>query len=267
MKKILLVMTALVWLCATPAYAITVTCTNCSNNLLQILDRMTNMEQLSTLINEYHESITQTAQQIRMVQQNIEQYANMLQNTAQLPANLIGELQGNLTRLASLSGNLKTLRGDIVGLGQVFNSLFPEQSLFGELAGASPQQVEAANAKYQQKWDKWSETVDQASQATFQLSGSQLDDLQKDAGKFQAYLNELLSTPDGQQKAIMAGNQLSALQVQEARQLRELMATQVQSNLASQMKSEKESQMSQEAWRDTLKTNKIGKAKAKPDPF
>ena len=162
-------------------------------------------------------TLTQTAQQIRMVQQNIEQYANMLQNTAQLPANLIGELQGNLTRLASLSGNLKTLRGDIVGLGQVFNSLFPEQSLFGELAGASPQQVEAANAKYQQKWDKWSETVDQASQATFQLSGSQLDDLQKDAGKFQAYLNELLSTPDGQQKAIMAGNQLSALQVQEAR--------------------------------------------------
>ena len=65
----------------------------------------------------------------------------------------------------------------------------------------------------------------------------------------------------------MAGNQLSALQVQEARQLRELMATQVQSDLASQMKTEKESQMAQEAWRDTLKTNKIGKASAKPDPF
>ena len=65
----------------------------------------------------------------------------------------------------------------------------------------------------------------------------------------------------------MAGNQLSALQVQEARQLRELMATQVQSQLASQMKEEKESQMSQEAWRETIKTNLIGKVKAKPDPF
>lgn len=249
---------------ATPAHALTVSCVNCSNSLLQALDRATNMEQLSTLISEYHESVTQTAQQIRMVQQNIEQYANMLQNTAQLPANLVNELKGNLTRLANLSGNLKTLRG---GLGQVFNSLFPEQALFEELAGASPAQVEAANAKYQQQWDKWSETVDQASQATFQLSGHQLDDLQKDAGRFQSYLEELLSTPDGQQKAIMAGNQLSALQVQEARQLRELMATQVQSNLASQMKAEKESQMAQEAWRDTLKTNRIGSAKAKPDPF
>ena len=266
MKKYLLTLAVLVTF-ATPAHALTVTCTNCSTNLIQLLDRITNVEQLTNAIKQYQEAVEQTQQQITMVRQNIEQYENMLQNTAQLPANLVSELRGNLTRLANLSSNLKTLRGDIVGLGQVFNSLFPEQALFGELAGAGPKEVEAANARYQQQWDKWSETVDQASQATFQLSGHQLDDLQKDAGRFQSYLDELLSTPDGQQKAIMAGNQLSALQVQEARQLRELMATQVQSNLASQMKSEKESQMSQEAWRDTLKTNKIGKAKAKPDPF
>jgi P-type conjugative transfer protein TrbJ len=266
MKKMLLTITAFMLL-ATPAHALTVTCTNCSNMLVQALDRVTNMEQLSTLMNEYQESITQTAQQIRMVQQNIEQYANMVQNTMQLPANLVNELKGNLTRIANLSNNLKTLRGDIVGLGQIFTSLFPEQALFGELAGASPAQVEAANARYQQEWDKWSETVDQASQATFQLSGSQLEELRQNAGQFDQYLDGLLSTPDGQQKAIMAGNQLSALQVQEARQLRELMATQVQSSLSSQMKAEKESQMSQEAWRDTLKTNKIGKTQAKPDPF
>ena len=266
MKKYLLSLAVLVMF-ATPAHALTVTCTNCSTSLVQLLDRITSMEQLQNIIGQYHENIQQTAQQIRMVQQNIEQYANMVQNTVQLPANLVNELKGNLTRLANLSNNLKTLRGDIVGLGQVFNSLFPEQALFGELAGAGPEQVEAANARYQQQWDKWSETVDQASQATFQLSGHQLDELQKDAGRFQSYLDELLSTPDGQQKAIMAGNQLSALQVQEARQLRELVATQVQSSLASQMKAEKESQMSEEAWRDTLKTNRIGKAKAKPDPF
>ena len=266
MKKLLMIAVTLA-LFATPAHALTVTCTNCSMSLIQLLDRITNVEQLTNAIKQYQEAVEQTQQQITMVRQNIEQYENMLQNTMQLPANLVNELKGNLTRLANLSSNLKTLRGDIVGLGQVFNSLFPEQALFGELAGAGPEQVEAANARYQQQWDKWAETVDQASQATFQLSGHQLDDLQKDAGRFQSYLDELLSTPDGQQKAIMAGNQLSALQVQEARQLRELVATQVQSNLASQMKAEKESQMSQEAWRDTLKTNKIGKAKAKPDPF
>ena len=266
MKKSLLTLAVLVMF-ATPAHALTVTCTNCSTNLIQLLDRITNVEQLTNAIKQYQEAVEQTQQQITMVRQNIEQYENMLQNTAQLPANLVNELKGNLTRLANLSSNLKTLRGDIVGLGQVFNSLFPEQSLFGELAGASPEQVETANARYQQQWDKWAERVDQASQATFQLSGQQLSDLQSDSGKLQSYIDSLLSSPDGQMKAIQAGNQLAALQVQEARQLRELMATQIQSSLASQMKSEKENQMSEEAWRNTLKTNRIGKAKAKPDPF
>ena len=251
---------------ATPAHALTVTCTNCSTNLIQLLDRITNVEQLSNAIKQYQEAVEQTRQQITMVRQNIEQYENMLQNTAQLPANLVNELKNSLTRLANLSSTLRTQRGDIVALGEIFTKLFPEQALFGTLAGASPEQMEEASRRYREEWDKWAQSVDQASQATFQLSGQQLADLQRDPARFQSYIDELLSTP-GQQKAIMAGNQLSALQVQEARQLRELMATQVQSQLSSQMKAEKESQMSEEAWRETIKTDRIGKAKAKPDPF
>lgn len=266
MKKYIVFILALA-LFALPAHAITVTCTNCSTNFMQALDRVTNVEQLSSLMKQYQEAVEQTRQQIRMVQQNIEQYENMLQNTAKLPSNLVNEMKNSLTRLANLSSTLKTQRGDIVALGEIFTTLFPEQSLFGDLAGASPQQTAAANARYQQEWDKWAKSVDQASQATFQLSGQQLADLQQDPERFQQYMDNLLSTPDGQMKAIQAGNQLSALQVQEARQLRELMATQVQSNLASQMKAEKESQMTEEAWRDTLKTDRIGKVKAKPDPF
>lgn len=266
MKKYLLSLAVLV-LFATPAHALTVTCTNCSTNLIQLLDRITNVEELSNAIKQYQEAVEQTRQQINMVRQNIEQYENMLQNTAQLPANLVNELKNSITRLAHLSSTLRTQRGDIVALGEIFTNLFPEQALFGTLAGASPEQVEEANRRYREEWDKWSDSVDQASQATFQLSGQQLADLQSDPERFQRYIDNLLSTPDGQQKAIMAGNQLSALQVQEARQLRELMATQVQSQLSSQMKTEKESQMSEEAWRETIKTDRIGKAKAKPDPF
>ena len=267
MKKHIVLILAALALFAAPAHAITVTCTNCSTNLIQLLDRITNVEQLTNAIKQYQEAVEQTRQQITMVRQNIEQYENMLQNTAQLPANLVNELKNSLTRLANLSSTLRTQRGDIVALGEIFTNLFPEQALFGTLAGASPEQMEEANARYRQEWDKWAKSVDQASQATFQLSGQQLADLQQDPARFQQYIDNLLSTPDGQMRAIQAGNQLSALQVQEARQLRELMATQAQSALASQMKSEKESQMSQEAWRETLKTNKIGKAQAKPDPF
>ena len=265
--KRLLTIAAMLVLFATPAHALTVTCTNCSTNLIQLLDRITNVEQLSNAIKQYQEAVEQTRQQITMVRQNIEQYENMLQNTAQLPANLVNELKNSLTRLANLSSTLRTQRGDIVALGEIFTKLFPEQALFGTLAGAGSEQMEEASRRYREEWDKWAESVDQAAQATFQLSGQQLADLQRDPARFQQYMDSLLSTPDGQMKAIQAGNQLSAIQVQEARQLRELMATQVQSSLASQMKMEKESQMTQEAWRETLKTTRIGKSQAKPDPF
>jgi len=250
-----------------PAHAMVVTCTNCSNLVTQMMERITSVEQLAALKNQVSEAMTQTMQQIEMVRQNVEQYANMVQNTMQLPASLVNELKGNLTRLASLSSTLQTQRGDMVALGQVFMNLFPEQSLFGDLAGASPLQVEQANARYEAEWNKWAANVDQATQATFQLSGQQLSDLQQDTERFQQYIDNLLSTPDGQQKAIMAGNQLAALQIQEARQLRELFATQAQSALASQMKGEKESQMQQELWRDVSKTGNLGGLRSKPDPF
>ena len=119
---------------------------------------------------------------------------------------------------------------------------------------------------YHTSWDNWSRRVDDSTKATFQLSGKQLKDLEE-SGELEAYINELLSTPDGQQKALMAGNQLAALQIQEARQLRELLATKIQSDLASQDKAEKESQMGQELHRYMLEGfGKIGTT-SRPDPF
>ena len=267
MKKHILITILSMLLYAAPAHAITVACTNCSNLITQALEHITGIEQLTALHSQVSEAMTQTVQQIEMVRQNVEQYANMVQNTMQLPANLVNELKGNITRLASLSSSLLTQRGDMVALGQIFMNLFPEQSLFGNLAGASPAQVQQANARYEAEWNKWAANVDQATQATFQLSGQQLADMQQDPERFQSYIDNLLSTPDGQQKAIMAGNQLAALQVQEARQLRELLATQTQSALASQMKEEKEGQMQQELWRDVSKTGNLGGLRSKPDPF
>lgn len=234
--------------------------------MTQALDRVTNVSQLNKLIEHYAEAVQQTQQQIRMVQQNIEQYQNMLQNTAQLPAHLVNQLNGSLLRLASLTRELKTQRGDVVGLGQVFMNLFPDQDIFSELAGTGPGGVDAANARYREKWDAWAESVDQASQATFQLSGKQLADL-GDSSELQNYLDQLLSSPDGQMRAIQAGNQLAAIQIQEARQLRELMATTAQSGIAAQMKAEKESQMEQELWRDMSKTDNLDGLISKPDPF
>ena len=268
MQRSLIVFLLTLLLNAAPAHAqLAVACLNCSNIFTQMLEQATNVEQLSQLYEQVSQAVQQTEQQIQMVQNGIQQYENMLKNTAQLPSNLINELKGNFTKLASLSSTLQTQRGDITALGQVFTKLFPAQGQLGSMAGATPAQTEQASAQYAAQWDTWAANVDQATQATFQLSGQQLADLQQDPAQFQSYIDNLLSTPDGQQKALMAGNQLAALQVQEARQLRELTATQVQSAIASQMKTEKESQMQKELWRDMSKTGNLGNLRSKPDPF
>lgn len=247
MKKKLLKL-GMVVLLAVPRPAAAIYCSNCSNLFVQALERVTSLEQLSTLTNQYAEAIQQTAQQVQMVQ-------NMMQNTASLPGNLKGQLSGQLTQLASLTSTLKTQRGEMTALAEVFNTLFPEQSMFADLAGAGPTEIAAANKKYRDHWDSWSNEVDEASQATFQLSGKQLQEMQ-DAGELESYISNLLDGPDGQMKAIQAGNQLASIQIQEARKMRELMATNTQSALASQMKAEKESQMKREYWDSATNTDK-----------
>jgi P-type conjugative transfer protein TrbJ len=247
MKKKLLKL-GMVMLLAFPTPAAAIFCSNCSNLFVQALERVTSLEQLSTLTNQYTEAIQQTAQQVQMVQ-------NMMQNTASLPGNLKGQLTGQLTQLASLTSTLKTQRGEMTALAEVFNTLFPEQSMFADLAGAGPAEIAAANKKYRDHWDSWSNEVDEASQATFQLSGKQLQEMQG-AGELENYINSLLDSPDGQMKAMQAGNQLASIQIQEARKMRELMATNAQSALASQMKAEKESQMKREYWDSATNTDK-----------
>ncbi len=242
-------------------------CTNCSDKFTQALDRVTNLEQLQNMVKAYDEYVTQTMQQIQMVQQNIEQYANMIQNTIQLPQQLIDKVTSDFQRIAQATQQLTTLRGDISALGQIHDALYLSQDGLKGLTSTAPAMVSEHNKALAQEWNKWSARVDEATQATFQLSGSQLEELQKNAGEFQNYVNELLRTPEGQQQALMAGNQLASLQIQEMRQLRELMATQIQSQLASQDKSEKESQLGVEKERAIFDMSDFKGLTPKDDPF
>ena len=225
----------------------TVYCTNCSTTALQALDRVTNLSQLTTLTNQYTEAITQTAQQISLVQ-------HAIQNTMQLPQAMRGELAGQMTQLANLTNQLRTQRGDYTALAQVFNHLFPAQSTFADLTAASTaEEIEAANQQYRQHQDKWSAAVDEASLSTYQLTGRQLDDL-ANAGQLETYVQSLLDSPDGQMKAMQAGNQLAALQLQEQRELRELVATVAQSQQIRQADEKKQEEMAQAADRRAMST-------------
>lgn len=253
---------------ASQAAAKSVYCTNCSTVLIQKLQEGIESSQLGRLIAQYKEAVKQTALQLQMVQTEINQYLAMVQGLAQLPQELIGEVAGMFSELAALTSQLNTLRGDLMGLGSMFTELYPDFTSLKELGSArTAEDIAKATEQYSNHWDKWSERVDEATEATFKLTGIQLKAFEKDSTQFQAYINKLLSTPDGQQKALMAGNQLTALQINETRQIHELMATNIQRDIANAEKGEKESQIRREVWKDFMKTENLEKLTVNPDPF
>ena len=88
----------------------TVYCTNCSDKFMQAIEKATSLEQLKTLVKEYDEAIQQTAAQLQMVQQNIEQYTNMIQNTVALPKEMIRKIAAEMSKFGKITGALSTMR-------------------------------------------------------------------------------------------------------------------------------------------------------------
>jgi len=163
---------------------------------------------------------------------------------------------GGLKKLAELTSQTETLRADQNTMIQVMNELFPDQSQFAQLAGATADQIEAANQKYQQFYDQWSQKLNTATTATFQVSGQQLQDL-ADNGQLSNYIDNLVNTPKGQEQALEAANQLAALQLKDSQAMREMIATMAQGQAMAAEKAEKKDEMSQEEWRKATNTDKI----------
>jgi len=242
MPRIILALTVALWLAASagPASAYTVFCSNCSEAWTQQMERITNLEQLRNQLNTYHEAIQQTQQQIELVQNNIQQYRNMIQNTLNLPANLLNKIKGEFSDLARLVNTVKLLKGDVLAMSQVFNETYPGLDLIKNIAKGN------GDKTIKEIWEAWSGETDRAAEATFQVTGQQLKDLAENSEDLDRHIGELLSTPEGQMQALQSGNALAAIQVDEMRKLRSMMAVSIQSATQALMKGEKREQLSVE---------------------
>ena len=253
-----------------PGNTLVVYCTNCSEMFTQALERVTNLSQLQTLVSQYQEAVTQTIEQIEMVANQVKQYQNMVQNTVKLPAQLINKVTGTFKQLASLTKSLQTQAGDIAAMGSIFTEIYGDSDFLKGIAKAGTGTTRTVNAQYQAKLEEWSSETQRASKAAFQVTGEQLDDLMNNAGDFDSHVSDLLSTPDGQMQALESANELAALQLKEARELRTLLVTSTQANIQDRMKAEKQDELRSTWWQEMTKTDKLqgisGKS-PKADPF
>ena len=232
----------LIILMASPSHALSMYCTNCSNEWVQMMERVTNLQELANLSDQLVQEISQTEQQITMVRQNIERYENMTKNTNNLSPEMLSQLSGEYRRLGNLYQQVESRRGDIDAMRRAYSEMYPSYSDISTEQGA----------KYQQRWQTWSADVDRANRSTMEQSGRQLKDLQE-ADKYDSNIQQLLNTPQGRMEAIQAGNQLTALQLQEARELRALMATSMQEQSVVNAKKEKTDQAREEQYQRLFK--------------
>jgi P-type conjugative transfer protein TrbJ len=220
-------------------------CVNCSNYWTQMLERITNIEELKVLYLEYGEAIQQTAHQLKNIQQNVEMITDMVHNTAALPRQIISKISDEMTRFAQITNTINTIRADIEGLEKVKDEYYKTKDEIQKLVNVPNSMLTERNVAIRASIDKMAERIDEATEATFKLSGSQLKDLEE-RGKTEDYINDLINNAEGRNGMLQAANQLAKLQYSEMQQMRELVATTVQSNLATQMRDEQQRQVSEE---------------------
>ena len=211
---------------------IPVTCLNCSNLFTQALEYIKDIEQLAEEIKQYDQLVKQTE--------------NAITNTMNLPSNLLSNLQSQIKVAVSNVSRLNSYKADMDALYTIFTDTWPELE---EIKVDGVLMKDRIAAK-QNQFKKAAEKVDNILQSNFRLSGQQLQDLQ-DSGDFDSYVDDLLSTKEGRQQAIEAGNQINALTVNEMRQTRALLANYVQAQAAeSAQKQNEEKQLEAEEERE-----------------
>lgn len=211
---------------------IPVTCVNCSNFFTQSLEYIKDIEQLAEAVKQYEQLVKQTE--------------NAITNTMNLPSNLLSNLQSQIKVAVANVSRLNSYKADMDALYTIFTDTWPEL----EDIKVDGVLMEDRIAAKQNQFKKAAEKMDNILQSNFQLSGQQLQDLQ-DSGDFDSYLDDLLSTKEGRQQAIEAGNQINALTVHEMRQTRALLANYVQAQAAeSAQKQNEEKQLEAEEERE-----------------
>lgn len=224
------------------AFAKTVYCSNCSDRFTQALDRTTNVQQLKQMANDYAIYIQQLEEQRLILTESIKLYANMVQNTTSLPDDLLLDAKNDLAELAKVTSEIYSIRGDVVAMTEIFDELYPSYDVIGQI-------VKDPDKSIQEFWASWTQQTDKAIEGVFQLTGSQLNDIAQDGDMLQRHIDRLLQTPEGQMQALQAANNLNAMQFQEMREMRTLMATSIQAAAMAAAVDEKEEQIANEVWK------------------
>ena len=162
--------------------------------------------------------ITQISQLAEQIQNQLNIYQNMLQNTAQLPESIWGQVQDDLNRLRGIVEQGQSISFSMGNADDVLQQRFKS---YADLTTNLPN-PESLSTSYQ----AWSDTNRDTIGSTLRAASLTADQFDSEESTMSS-LRAMSESSDGQMKALQVGHEIAAQQVAQMQKLRGLVSQQM----------------------------------------
>lgn len=162
--------------------------------------------------------LTQITQLAEQIQNQLKIYENMLQNTAQLPTHIWGQVESDLNRLRTIVDQGQSISFSMGNADDVLQQRFKS---YADLKTNLPN-AETFSSTYQ----SWSDTNRDTIGSTLKAASLTADQFDTEEGTMSS-LRSMSESADGQMKALQVGHQIAAQQVSQMQKLRGLVSQQM----------------------------------------
>lgn len=162
--------------------------------------------------------ITHISQLAEQIQNQLKIYENMLQNTAQLPNHIWGQVESDLNQLRSTIEQGQSISFSMGNADDVLQQRFKS---YADLKSNLPN-AESFSSTYQ----TWSDTNRDTIASTLKAASLTADQFDSEEGTMDS-LRGMSESADGQMKALQVGHQIAAQQVAQMQKLRGLVSQQM----------------------------------------
>lgn len=167
---------------------------------------------------QVNNQITQITQLAEQIQNQLNIYNNLLQNTAQLPNHIWGQVESDLK---SLQNVVAQGQGVAFSMGNIDDVLKQRFQSFAEMKSNLPD-----GASFSTTYQNWSDTNRDTIAGTLKAANLTADQFSSEESTMSS-LRAMSESADGQMKALQVGHQIAAQQVAQMQKLRGLVSQQM----------------------------------------
>ncbi len=167
---------------------------------------------------QVNNQITQISQLAEQIQNQLNIYKNMLQNTAQLPNHIWGQVESDLKNLQTV---VNQGQGVAFSMGNVDDVLKQRFQSFADMKSNLPD-----GASFSTTYQNWSDTNRDTIAGTLKAANLTAEQFSSEENTMSS-LRSMSETADGQMKALQVGHEIAAQQVAQMQKLRGLVSQQM----------------------------------------